>query len=94
VDVFLLWHIRHAPFADGRPTRHRDEDGDLDWDEEEGDDLKILGAYSTDEKAKDRMVKARSLPGFHDEQDCFLINHYTLDEDRWTDGFVTIPRAE
>ncbi|RSM58200.1 hypothetical protein DMB66_30335 [Actinoplanes sp. ATCC 53533] len=90
MDVFLLWHVRHAPFAGGRPTRHRDEDGELDWDETAGDDAKILGAYSTREKAEDRMVRARSLPGFHEEPDCFLIDRYSLDEDLWIDGFVTV----
>jgi hypothetical protein len=34
VDVFLLWHVRHA-FLDGTPTQHRDEDGTLIWDEED-----------------------------------------------------------
>jgi hypothetical protein len=92
VDVFLLWHVRHAPYVDGRPTRHRDENGQLDWDEEEGDDLKILGVYRTEASAEDRVVRARSLPGFRDEPDCFLVDQYTLDQDRWTDGFVTVPR--
>jgi hypothetical protein len=94
VDVFLLRHVRHAPFLDARPTRHRGEDGELSWDEEEGDDLKILGVYSTEQKAQDRIVRARRLPGFRDEPDCFLVDAYTLDEDQWTEGFVTTPRNE
>lgn len=94
VDVYLLWHVRHAPFLDGRPTEHRGEDGELIWDEEDGDDLKILGAYSTEQKAQDRLVRARELPGFRDEPDCFLVDQYTLDEDRWTEGFVTVPLDE
>jgi hypothetical protein len=84
----------HAPFIDGRPTRHRDENGELEWDEEDGDDLKILGAYSTEQKAQDRIVRARALSGFRDEPDCFLVDPYTLDEDRWMEGFVTVPRDE
>jgi hypothetical protein len=91
VDVFLLWHVRHAPFVDRRPTRHRAEEGQLTWDEEDGDDLKILGVYSTEQKARDRIVRARSLPGFRDEPDCFLIDHYAIDQDRWIDGFVSVP---
>jgi hypothetical protein len=94
VDVFLLWHVRHAPFADGRPTRHRDAAGELDWDEEAGDDLKVLGVYSTDQNARDRITRARALPGFHEEPDCFLIDQYTVDEDRWAEGFVFVPRDE
>jgi hypothetical protein len=94
VDVYLLWHVRHAPFLDGRPTEHRGEDDELIWDEEDGDDLKILGAYSGEQKAKERLVRARELPGFRDEPDCFLIDPYTLDEDRWNEGFVTVPLDE
>ncbi|MEU4426794.1 hypothetical protein AB0F81_39750 [Actinoplanes sp. NPDC024001] len=92
MDVYLVWHVRHAPFLDGRPTEHHGEDGDLVWDEEDGDDLKILGVYSTEQKAEERLVRARELPGFRDEPDCFLIAPYTLDEDRWTEGFATAPR--
>ncbi|WP_250031161.1 DUF7336 domain-containing protein [Paractinoplanes maris] len=94
MEIFVLWHIRHAPFVDGRPTRHRDESGELDWDEEDGDDVKILGAYSTERKAKERIERARLLPGFQDEPDCFFLDQYTVDEDRWTDGFVTVPAGE
>jgi hypothetical protein len=36
------------------------------------------------------MVWARLLPGFHEEPDCFLIDRYSLDEDLWIDGFVTV----
>ncbi|WP_426506360.1 hypothetical protein ACPPVO_50500 [Dactylosporangium sp. McL0621] len=92
MDVFLLWHVQHAPFLDGRPTEHCDENGVLVWHEEDGDDLKILGAYSTDQMARERIVRARTLPGFRDEPDCFYVGAYTLDEDQWTDGFVRAPR--
>ncbi|MEV4277865.1 hypothetical protein [Actinoplanes xinjiangensis] len=94
MDVYLLWHVRHAPFLDDRPTEHRGEDGELNWDEEEGDDLKMLGAYSTEQKARERLVRARELPGFRDEPDCFLVDHHVLDEDRWTEGFVTVTPTE
>ncbi len=94
MDVYLLWHVRHAPFLDGRLTEHRGEDGALIWDEEDGDDLKILGAYSSEQKAQERLVRAGELPGFRDEPDCFLVDTYTLDEDRWTDGFITVPLNE
>lgn len=91
MEVYLLWHVRHASSPDGRRTEHRGEDGELIWDEEDGDDLKILGVYSTEQKAQERLIRARELPGFRDEPDCFLIDPYTLDEDRWTEGFLTVP---
>jgi hypothetical protein len=58
MDVFLLWHVRHARFLDGTPMQHRDQDGQLSWDEEAGDDLKILGVYSTEQRAQDRIARA------------------------------------
>jgi hypothetical protein len=91
MDVFLLRHVRHARWLDGRPTTHRDESGELVWDEEDGDDLKILGVYSSEARAEDRIRRARELPGFRDEPDCFYVNRYTLDRDEWDEGFVSVP---
>ncbi len=76
----------------------RAEDGELIWDEEDGDDLKILGAYSSEQKAQERLARARELPGFREEPDCFLIDFlidlYTLDEDRWSEGFISVSLNE
>jgi hypothetical protein len=58
MEVFLLWHVRHARYLDGRPTEHRGQAGELVWDEEEGDDRKILGVYSSRERAAERMDRA------------------------------------
>jgi hypothetical protein len=91
MDVFLLRHIRHARNLDGSPTVHR-ENGELIWDEEEGDDLKLLGVYSSEQRAQERIQRARVLPGFQQEPDCFMVDTYRLDEDQWTDGFVSVPR--
>jgi hypothetical protein len=90
VEIFLLWHVHHAQWPDGRPTIHRDDAGELVWDEESGDDLKILGAYSSEARAAARIQRARMLPGFRDEPDCFYVSRYTVDQDEWGDGFVTI----
>ncbi|GAA4572121.1 hypothetical protein GCM10023176_34360 [Micromonospora coerulea] len=94
MEVFLLWHVRHARWLDGRPTTHRDDAGELVWDEEDGDDLKILGLYSSEARAEDRIERARKLPGFRAEPDCFYISHYTVDQDEWNDGFVSIRRDD
>ncbi|MBY8871651.1 hypothetical protein K7640_07310 [Micromonospora sp. PLK6-60] len=87
MEVFLLWHVRHAWSADGRPVTHRDEAGELVWDEAEGDDLKLLGVYSSAARAEARARRARALPGFRAEPDCFYIGSYTLDQDEWREGF-------
>ena len=92
MDVFVVWHVRHATYVDGSPTQHRDEGGELAWDEEDGDNSKILGIFSSQERAAARIGLARSEPGFRHEPDCFLVDEYTVDEDCWTGGFVTEPR--
>lgn len=89
MDVQLLRHVRHARNLDGSEVEHRDASGDVAIDED-FDDVKVLGIYSSPEAAANAISRARSRPGFADEPDCFVIDAYALDEDGWTDGFVTI----
>ena len=91
MDVYLLWHVGHARNLDGAPTRHFDEDGHLDWDEQDGDDVKLLGVYSTRQLGEERIRAARELPGFCDDPDCFLISKYQVDEAYWPDGYHRYP---
>lgn len=93
MDVFLLWHVRHAKNTDGSPIEHRDESGELLIDDEY-DDVKVIGVYSTEDAAMGAIDRARLREGFRDEPDCFIADAYTLDEDNWTDGFVTVPVDE
>jgi hypothetical protein len=50
-------------------------------DEQAGDDVKLLGVYSSDIAAQARIESARMLPGFSDEPDCFQVTPYTVDKD-------------
>jgi hypothetical protein len=50
--------------------------------------------YSTEQNARDRIIRARTLPGFRDEPDCFMTDCYTLDDDHWSEGFISAPREE
>ncbi|WP_203708407.1 DUF7336 domain-containing protein [Asanoa iriomotensis] len=88
MDVWLLHHVRHARNDDGT-VDHVDELGDLTWDEWDGDDLKLLGVYATEAAARARIERARTLPGFDAEPDCFTVSSWTVDEDHWTEGFST-----
>lgn len=54
------------------------------------EDLKIIGLYRSEERARAAVVRARALPGFSDTPDGFEVTPYTLDEDGWTEGFVTV----
>lgn len=91
--VFLLWHVRHVAVDPDGETRHFGEGGEFWADEEAGDDVKVLGVYSSRGKAEARIERAKELEGFRDEPDCFHVDEYLLDEDRWSDGFVTVRRA-
>ena len=88
MEVFLLHHINHAANPDGT-VDHVDDNGMLAWNEQEGDSLKLLGVYSSEQAARARIERARSKPGFDVEPDCFLVEGYLLDEDQWTEGFIS-----
>jgi hypothetical protein len=92
MDVHILWHVSHARNLDGSPVEHRVANGELLIDEE-FDNVKIIGVYSDDPSVQAAIGRARLREGFRDEPDCFMSDRYTLDEDNWTDGFVTIPRG-
>ncbi|MFF1547075.1 hypothetical protein [Streptomyces sp. NPDC058291] len=86
--VHLLWHVAHHNEAgENGAALHRDGET-VHLDEQDGDDVKLLGVYSTPERAEERMRRARLLPGFADEPDCFVVDAHTLDEDEWTGGYL------
>lgn len=87
MTVPLLWHIGHRNEAGvGRTALHVDGGG-VFISERDGDDAALLGVYSSHAEAEERIRRARLLPGFADEPECFVIDDDTLDEDEWTDGF-------
>ncbi len=49
--------------------------------------LKLIGVYSTIEKAKDAMRRTAELPGFSNYLDGFSISKCQLGKDGWADGF-------
>jgi hypothetical protein len=88
VRVFLLYHVSHVGRIE--PVSHRDAEGNLLIDPEAGDDVKLLGCYSSDGKAQSRIDRARGLPGFREEPDCFFVDRYVVDRDEWASGFETL----
>ena len=59
----------------------------------ERDDIEnvcFIGVYSTRRSAESAVERLRGQPGFRDYPECFTIEEYSLDEDQWTEGFVTI----
>jgi hypothetical protein len=54
------------------------------------EDEKLLGVYSTEEHARQRIVDAGRLPGFRLYPDGFEVVRYCVDKDEWLEGFAEI----
>jgi hypothetical protein len=52
-------------------------------------DEKLIGVFSTLEKAQEALDNAAKLPGFRDFPDCLNVGRIDVDKDHWTDGFFT-----
>ena len=87
--VYLLQHIHHGVGLAPDAVVHRDENGDISYDEDL-DDFKIIGIFSSMETVAQARGQLKTAPGFRDEPECFLVDEYTTDEVNWTDGFVTM----
>jgi hypothetical protein len=51
------------------------------------EDIKFIGVYSSKEKAKDTINRLKFKRGFRKYKDAFYIDKYQIDKDNWTDGF-------
>jgi len=54
------------------------------------DEVKFIGVYSSEERARAAVDRARALSGFCDYPDGFSVDPYEVDMDHWTEGFVTV----
>jgi hypothetical protein len=54
------------------------------------EDAKLIGTYSSLEKAEQAKQRALVLPGFQDVPEGFVIDKYILDRDDWTEGYIAI----
>lgn len=53
------------------------------------EESKIIGIYSSEEKAFAVKEKYRLLPGFNEYPDnCFSIDKYEVDKNNWEEGFI------
>ena len=55
---------------------------------EKEEDIKLIGVYSTERKAKQALSRTIKLEGFRDHKDGFEISAHKLDKDEWVSGFV------
>jgi len=58
------------------------------------EDVKFIGVYSSRETAQAAVERLKLKPGFCDAPDGFSIDPYTLDDDNWTSGYVTIKYSD
>lgn len=58
------------------------------------DETKIIGIYSSQKKAEEVKEQFKVKKGFNRfSEDCFYIDEYELDQDNWTEGFITSDSA-
>ena len=64
---------------------HAQEDG--------GEDVKLIGVYSSQEKADEAVARLGRLPGFSEAPDGFHVDEYRVDQDHWVEGYVVVAGA-
>ena len=55
-----------------------------------GEDVKLLGVYSSALNAEEALTASLVLPGFKDTPEGFEISAYELDKRTWQEGYVTV----
>ena len=58
--------------------------------DEDDEDVKIIGIYSSELLAKQAIERAKVLEGFKDAQDGFTVDTYEIDVDNWVEGYITV----
>ncbi len=59
------------------------------------EDVKIIGVYSTEERARQARERVKDQPGFRDHPECFEISEHQVDgRDDWPEGYVTLQPGE
>lgn len=56
---------------------------------DESEDIKFIGAYSTRENAVNAVDRLGHKPGFAQTREGFHINEIIVDRDQWTEGFIS-----
>lgn len=54
---------------------------------DDGEDVKLCGVFSSNERALASQASRLALPGFKDYPDRFEIAMYEIDREFWTEGF-------
>jgi hypothetical protein len=54
------------------------------------EDVKLIGVFSSEEKAQEIVKKYENISGFKESKKGFNIDKYQIDAECWTEGFCTI----
>jgi hypothetical protein len=54
------------------------------------DEVKFIGVYSTAQRGRAAVARAKRLPGFRDHPDGFSVDAYQVDKTHWVEGFKTV----
>lgn len=74
MDIEFVYLLWHTHFNENLPG---------------GEDVKMIGIYSTEKKAIAAQSRAELLEGFKDSKEGFEISRNKIDQDEWVSGFVT-----
>lgn len=58
--------------------------------DDESDDMKLIGIYSSEEKARQALDQVKEQPGFRDHPDGFELSEAVVDHTEWAEGFRTL----
>lgn len=58
------------------------------------EDVKFIGVYSSKENARAAIIRLSQTPGFSETSDGFHIDVYQLDKDHWAEGYLSIKDEE
>jgi homoserine kinase type II len=61
--------------------------------EDDEEDVKFIGVYSSRENAQAAIARLSQAPGFSDALAGFHIDEYQLDRDHWVEGYSTLAPA-
>lgn len=51
---------------------------------------KLIGIYHSREGAEAAIARLTNVPGFRDDFAGFAIDEYRLDQDHWSEGFISV----
>lgn len=54
------------------------------------EDVKFIGAYSSEQKAQEAIERIKTQPGFVDASEGFSIDKYKIDKDHWCEGYTIV----